>query len=396
MREGWKYCKLGDCVEVINGLWTGKKEPFVNVAVIRNTNFSKDCKLNLHDVAYIDVEIKQFSSRKLKCGDIIIEKSGGSEKQPVGRPVLFNIAEGDYSFSNFTATLRIKDKVEIVSEFLQLCLYSHYLKGETLKMQSKTTGLHNLDMKAFLRLQIPNIPVLEQQRIVTELDLLSSIIEKQKAQLKELDTLAQSIFYDMFGDSVTNEKGWEIKSIMNIGYVERGKGISKKDFVENGVPCIHYGQLHTTFSAFTTKHVSCIPENLLKKPSIAHKGDLVMAITSEDVECSCKSTAWMGDYDIIVGSDAAILHHNQNGIYLSYCTKTESFFNEKSKYAKGFKVTHISTAEIEQIPILIPPLPLQQQFADKIQSIESQKSAITKSIAETQKLFDYTMDKYFG
>ncbi|MBQ0082305.1 MAG: restriction endonuclease subunit S [bacterium] len=301
---------------------------------------------------------------------------------------------GKFDAYQRTYIVTLKKNIKNITVHYLYTFFSLYI--DILRQKSIGGVIKYIKLGDITEALIPVPPIEEQQRIVTELDLLSSIIEKQKAQLKELDTLAQSIFYDMFGDPVTNEKGWEIKSIMNIGYVERGKGISKKDFVENGVPCIHYGQLHTTFSAFTTKHVSCIPENLLKKPSIAHKGDLVMAITSEDVECSCKSTAWMGDYDIIVGSDAAILHHNQNGIYLSYCTKTESFFNEKSKYAKGFKVTHISTAEIEQIPILIPPLPLQQQFADKIQSIESQKSAITKSIAETQKLFDYTMDNYFG
>lgn len=103
MRKGWEYKKLGEVCDVINGLWIGKKEPFINVAVIRNTNFSKDCQLNLDKVAFIDVEVKQFASKKLKFGDIIIEKSGGSEKQPVGRPILFNISDGNYSFSNFTS-----------------------------------------------------------------------------------------------------------------------------------------------------------------------------------------------------------------------------------------------------------------------------------------------------
>ena len=178
MREGWSYKKLGEVCDVLNGLWTGKKEPFIKVAVIRNTNFTKDCKLNLSDVAYLDVEQKQFSSRKLQVGDIIIEKSGGSEKQPVGRPVLFNISEGNYSFSNFTSTLRLHDS-NILPTFLHLCLYGHYRRGETLKMQAKTTGLHNLDMKAYLRLEIPYLPLSTQQQIVEELDLLSGIIEKQ-------------------------------------------------------------------------------------------------------------------------------------------------------------------------------------------------------------------------
>lgn len=147
MRKGWEYKKLGEVCDVINGLWIGKKEPFINVAVIRNTNFSKDCQLNLDKVAFIDVEVKQFASKKLKFGDIIIEKSGGSEKQPVGRPILFNISDGNYSFSNFTSTLRIKDNTEVNSAYLHKCLYAFYLKGETIKLQSKTTGLHNLNIK---------------------------------------------------------------------------------------------------------------------------------------------------------------------------------------------------------------------------------------------------------
>ena len=242
-----------------------------------------------------------------------------------------------------------------------------------------------------------NLPSLaEQERIVTELDLLAGIIDKQKAQLKELDNLAQSIFYDMFGDPVENEKGWEVKTFGEVGTLQRGAGLSKKDLTECGYPCILYGQIHTRFGEFTNSHIACIPTELVHTAKIAHHNDVIMAITSEDVEGSCKSTAWMGDYDIAIGSDAAIYHHTQNGIYVSFYTKTKAFYNEKEKYARGFKVTHISTKEISQIPLPIPPMSLQNSFSQKIQSIESQKAAINRSIAETQKLFDYTMDKYFG
>ena len=243
---------------------------------------------------------------------------------------------------------------------------------------------------------VPIPPTSEQQRIVADLDLLQGVIDKQKAQLKELDTLAHSIFYDMFGDSVTNDKGWDVKTMGEVGELQRGSGLSKKDLVEKGTPCILYGQIHTRFGAFTKKHVACIPNDLVKTAKIAHPGDLIMAITSEDVEGSCKSTAWLGDYDVAVGSDAAIYRHSQNDIYVSFYTQTKAFFNEKSKYARGFKVTHISTKDIALIPILLPPLSLQQSFAEKIEAIEQQKANINASIADSQKLFDYTMDKYFG
>ena len=199
----------------------------------------------------------------------------------------------------------------------------------------------------------------------------------------------------MFGDPVENEKGWEVKKIGEIGSVERGAGISKKDFVEDGLPCIHYGQLHTILGARTKKHYTSIPHDLLPKYKVAHTGDLVMAITSEDVEGSCKSTAWLGNYDVIVGSDAAILHHEQDGTFLSYYTMTKAFYNEKAKYAKGFKVTHISTKEIEKISVFLPPLPLQHLFAQRIEQIERQKSAVQKSITDLETLLASRMQYWF-
>ena len=200
----------------------------------------------------------------------------------------------------------------------------------------------------------------------------------------------------MFGDPITNEKGWEVKKMGEIGSVERGIGISKKDFVDNGLPCIHYGQIHTIFGPTTYKNKTFIPSDLLPKYKFAHPGDVIMAITSEDVEGSCKSTAWLGNYDIVVGSDAAIFHHSINGVFISYYTKTKAFYIEKAKYANGFKVTHISAKEIESIPMPLPPLDLQYKFAESIESIEHQKELIKQSIKEVETLFNSRMDDYFN
>ena len=186
MKQGWKIKKLGDVTTSINGLWTGKKPPFITIAVIRNTNFTKDCKLDTSDIAYIDVELKQYARRKLQCGDIIIEKSGGSDKQPVGRPILFNIEEGEYSFSNFTSTLRVNDKTATIPEFIHRYLAHIYMRGDTAAMQSKTTGIRNLDFNLYKSINIPIPSIEEQKRIVAELDCLSGVIEKKKQQLNTL------------------------------------------------------------------------------------------------------------------------------------------------------------------------------------------------------------------
>lgn len=276
---------------------------------------------------------------------------------------------------------------------------AYYLRSNSFYAEKEkyARGFKVMEIKPndIAKIPIP-IPSKEiQENVVSELDKINNLIVIKKSQLQELDTLAQSMFYEMFGDPVFNDKGWCVKKIGEIGSVERGAGISKKDFVDEGLPCIHYGQLHTILGPVTYKNQTFIPKNLLSKYKIAHNGDVIMAITSEDVEGSCRSTVWLGNYDIVIGSDAAILHHSQNGVYISYYTKTKAFFNEKSKYAKGFKVTHISTREIESISILVPPLSLQNSFADRIHNIEVQKHQIYNTIKDLEILFASRMQYWF-
>ena len=395
MKRNWEYKKLGDVCDSLTGLWTGKKEPFVNVAVIRNTNFSKDCKLKLDDVAYLDVEQKQYSTRKLLPGDIIVEKSGGSDKQPVGRVVLFDIPKGEFSFSNFTGTLRIKNKRELNSRFLHRCLFAHYLRGETRKLQSKTTGLHNLDMKGYLKLPIPVPPLEEQSRIVAELDLLTGIIDKQNAQLKELDNLAQAIFYDMFGDSIENPKGWEIQLYGDCFDIGSGGTPSKSND-----------------SFWNAGDIPWIGSNLCQNCVISHTDGKY--ITKMGLEHS--NTKFLETNTVLVALVGATIGKvgllktktaiNQNIAFIR-CIWGKRFFPEYVFYQLmglyplfmnigngDFKMANLSF--VRNLPIEIPPLPLQQSFAQKIQSIEKQKETIRASIADTQKLLDYTMDKYFG
>lgn len=391
MKQNWEYIKLSDICDVINGLWTGKKEPFINVAVIRNTNFSKDCRLKLDDVAYIDVEAKQFAKRKLLSGDIIIEKSGGTEKQPVGRAVLFNISEGEYSFSNFTATLRIKDDTSVNPQFLQKCLFAYYKNGKTLNMQSKTTGLHNLDMSAYLRLPIPIPSILEQEHIVAELDLLQGIIDKQKAQLKEYDILAQSIFYDMFGDPVENEKGWETNALSVVAPQEQYRG---------DVPSVN-GKFWLLNLDMVEQQTGRILEKVMFEKS--EIGGSTIVFDDTNVLYS-KLRPYLNKVAVpneigYASSELVPLKPNANileKIFLVNLLRSKPFVDYISVKVAGAKMPRVSMDVLREFPIILPPLSLQQQFAEKIEAIEKQKAAINKSLAETQKLFDYTMDKYFG
>ena len=175
--DGWCVVTLKDLCENINGLWKGKKEPFVNVGVIRNANFTKDFKLDYSNIEYIDVEQRTFAKRHLENGDLIVEKSGGSDNNPVGRTILYEGKSGVFSFSNFTMALRTRNNNIVLSKFLYYYILAKYQKGDMRLMQTQTTGLRNLILDKFLSMPIHLPPLSEQKRIIDRIETIFTSLD---------------------------------------------------------------------------------------------------------------------------------------------------------------------------------------------------------------------------
>ena len=183
MPDGWTITTIKDICENINGLWKGKKEPLVNVGVIRNANFTKDFKLDYTNIEYIDVEQRAFVQRHLLNGDLIVEKSGGSDNNPVGRAILYEGKNRVFSFSNFTTVLRVKDKNIVSSKFLYYYILYKYQKGTMRSMQTQTTGLHNLILDKYLAMPLYLPPYSEQQRIIKRIEVIFNTLDTIKESL---------------------------------------------------------------------------------------------------------------------------------------------------------------------------------------------------------------------
>ena len=175
--DGWCVVTLKDLCENINGLWKGKKEPFVNVGVIRNANFTKDFKLDYSNIEYIDVEQRTFAKRHLENGDLIVEKSGGSDNNTVGRTILYEGKSGVFSFSNFTMALRTRNNNIVLSKFLYYYILAKYQKGDMRLMQTQTTGLRNLILDKFLSMPIHLPPLSEQKRIIDRIETIFTSLD---------------------------------------------------------------------------------------------------------------------------------------------------------------------------------------------------------------------------
>jgi type I restriction enzyme, S subunit len=204
----WETTNLADesCFEYLNGLWKGKKPPFEKATVIRNTNFRNDGILDLDNVAVLDVEAKQLKDRRLQRGDIIIERSGGGPKQPVGRVCYFNLEERrPYSFSNFTTTLRVKDTKAFLPLFVHYYLLHLYNTGYTVPLQRATTGIRNLDFTAYMQTDVPRPPKREQAQIAAVLWKLQCAVEVEENLIASARELKQSAMRQVFTAGVRGE-----------------------------------------------------------------------------------------------------------------------------------------------------------------------------------------------
>lgn len=192
-----KATKLKDLdIEFISGLWKGTSENLREVTVIRNTEFSKFGYIDLSNPEKVMVDVKSYENKKLQIGDIIIEMSGGSPTQPVGRVVYFDIDRGDYSFSNFTKVIRSKG---IDPYYLFIILQFAYEQNKTERMQKQTTGIRNLDLDIYSTIKIPILTNEKQKIFVSEYKAIESKRLGIIYNSKNVKKLNKSLINQIFG-----------------------------------------------------------------------------------------------------------------------------------------------------------------------------------------------------
>jgi len=175
--------------------------------------------------------------------------------------------------------------------------------------------------------------------------------------------------------------GVEYRKLGDVATITRGGSFQKKDYVASGYPCIHYGQIYTLYGLFVNETAKFISEETAAKQKKASKNDVIMAVTSENVEDVCKCVAWLGEGEVAVSGHTAIIHHTLNPKYLVYWLHSSMFYSQKIKLAHGTKVIEVSPNSLESVVLPIPPLPVQQEIVRILDHF-------TELTAELQKQLD--------
>lgn len=256
----------------------------------------------------------------------------------------------------------------------------------------------NLDMKAFVRLVIPVPPLSTQTAIVSELDALSAIIADHKSLLKKYDELEQSIFYDMFGDPVKNDKGWVVKTLSEVvdsdcsisyGIVQPGDGEL------SGVPVVRPVDLIGTYVYPDNLKLTTAEISNQYKRSILKGYEILMCVRGTTGVVSIASNSLKG-CNVTRGIVPLAFREYMCTFFMFFQFKSISIKEKIAERTYGATLKQINMKDLRELQVIVPPLPLQQEFASKIEAIEAMKADTKKSLAKSEELFNARMDYYFN
>ena len=380
MREGWEYKRLGELCDIVMG-----QSPMGNSINENNGIEFHQGKTNFGDKFLMESGIYTTSPIRIAEKKTILL----CVRAPVG---IINITERQVCIGRGLSSLKPRLGLELL--YLYYCLLS---KQNYFESNSTGSTFKAISSKVINNTIIQFPSKSTQLSIVSELDKLNELIRIKKEQLKDYDTLAQSIFYEMFGDPVENEKGWEVKTLEDICEITSSKRVFANEYVDTGVPFYrskeviekskqlpisvelyisesHYNKIKSSFG------VPQIGDILVT--AVGTIGKIWVVDTNEPFYFKDGNLVWL---------------RNIKGAHCEYFRYSLFYLIDEYKKvnANGAAYNALTIAKLKLMRCPLPSLSLQQSFAHKIEQIERQKAAVQSTITDLETLLAARMQYWF-
>lgn len=387
--------RLGDHIKQIRGVSykptdLHNKMDDDSVILLRANNINES-KINFDDIVYVD-KSKAKAEQYLKKGDILVCTSSGS-KDLVGKAA-FITQDIEATFGAFCKLIR---PIDCVSEFI-----GHYFNSQIYRERISALALganiNNIRNEHIDELYISFPDESNQKQITNELNKVADLIDKRKQQLEKLDELVKARFVELFGAPETNSKEWPKDTLSNHLNVIGGYAFKSDLFAEEGIPVLRIGNINAGF--FQPINMVYWKQDDSLSRYMMYAGDLVMSLTG---------TVGKDDYGnvCILGNDYDCYYLNQrnaklelfptlNKHYLSQILKFPAVKKKLTGISRGVRQANISSKDILNLEIPIPPIELQNQFATFVEQTDKSKLEVQKSLEKLELLKKALMQKYFG
>jgi len=393
-RAEWKKVRLGDIAKIGAGQSAPKYDtdfgnqglPFIRAGHLEQlvSSFPEKLLPKVSDSIAFKYKLKKYPSES-----VIFAKSGMSAT--LNR--IYKLKTESYVVSHLA--IIEPNRILCDSDFL-----TYLLSWKNPSVLIKDSAYPSISLSDICNWNVLVPPIENQHHIAATLDKANELIALRKKQLKELDALAEAVFYDMFGDPVKNEKGWEtiyLKKVTNkIGSGATPRG-GNENYKSKGISLIR--SLNVYNGKFQYKDLAHIDEEqakLLDNVTV-YKNDVLLNITGASVARCCIVPKEL--LPARVNQHVAIIRTKKdlNNIYLTSVLTSQSYQQKLLRLSKSNGATReaLTKADIENLQIHLPPLPLQTRFAAIIEKIEEQKARVRKALQESENLFQRLMQDLF-
>ena len=392
-----KEYTLNECFDLIRNGASIKQFKASGIPITRIETISSGI-IDYSKVGYADIFDDKYSDFYLKENDILMSHIN-SEKH-LGKVAIVKGINQKIIHGMNLLILRYKKDI-IYPKYIYYYFKTNKFKLNIFKISKKSVNQASFNVSELkkIRVFLPNTR--KQQEISEKLDKVTEIIKKQKEQLELLENLKKSQFFELFGDPIKNEKGWEIKKLGNLLKVQGGYAFKSKDFVKRGIKLIQIGNVY--LDDIDWENINHVPDNYLEKYKEfkLKEKDIVIAMTRpiiKSLESVKISIVKKKDLPCLLNQRVGrfILSGNINKVYLIEILKQKIFKNYVEKMSGNSLQPNISNKDIENFTIIYPKIELQNKFATRIEAIQKLKFEIEKSLKETENLYNSLMQKFFS
>lgn len=391
--------KLGDVCEIING-YAFKSNLYEEngIRIIRITNVQKGY-IEDTEPKFYNLNLKrELNKYMLYEKDLLISLTGN-----VGRVGILKKEMLPAALNQRVGCIRVLNKSRLDKNYLFNVLNNKLFENECIN-NSKGIAQKNLSTEWLKEYKI-NLPSLEEQKnIANKLDKVQKIIDIRKKQIEELDKLIKSQFVEMFGDPKSNDKNW-IKAPMGDYMTVLTDFSSNGSYKTLDSKVVMYDEPKYAYMVRTTdlenddyknnvKYITEEAYNFLPKSKV-YPDDIIMNKIGSAGKVYIMPDVGM---PVSLGRNAFLFRYSDDivPLFIYYLLKSEYGTNEISQYVRGAVTKTITKDDARKVKIIVPPIELQNQFADIVKQIDKQKFEIQKNLEEMQKLQESLMNKYFG
>lgn len=359
-----------------SGLWKGEKGLLQKTKVLRNTNFKlNNGFLDYSDVAEIEVEKTQLATRTLQYGDIILEKSGGSDTQAIGRVVLFDKTDNEtYSYSNFCSRIRVQDDSQVNPIYLWIILHNFYCKGGTIPLQNGIRLL-NIDMDGYSKIKIPIPPIDIQKQIVEEIGKVDKSVSDAMLRIDKRETDIENLLSSLnFADSTLNTIAPFATKSIKYSDIKSETYITTDNMLQNKLGVLPFKGVANISSITEYK-----PEDIL----ISNIRPYLKKIWFANKEGGCSK-------DVLVLRSADTSKYLPK--YIFYMIRRDTFFDYVMEGKKGIKMPRGNKDDIMKYKIPMPHIDEQKRIVSQIEALELEitkaHTLIENAASEKQTILD--------